>query len=528
LEDKLSVIAKNSSPNASPVQWSVVSGKSKDKYFPYFPTYSFLCFCFRKMNLPITQSWQDVRAALKAIWGYDDFRPPQKEIVNCLISQKDSLIIMPTGGGKSICFQLPALLQTGLTLIVSPLVALMENQVEELRQLSQKAALLHSELTTSQRQATLQALERQQLRLLYLSPETLLSPAVWQKLCNPQLQINGLILDEAHCLVQWGDTFRPAYRRLGAVREALLKSKPPATKISIAAFTATADPLAQKIISTVLKLDKPEIFRINPYRENLNPTVKIAWTPKGRKQQLLKFIQKRPNQVGLIYVRTRRDSENLTQWLTENGFHTASYHAGLSPGERRNIEASWLGGKILFVVCTCAFGMGINKSDVRWVVHFHAPHLLSEYVKEIGRAGRDGKPADVLTLVSEPTGFLDAEDKQRQKFFEEQMKLQQQKAQQLAKQLPPQGEINTVIKEFPNSAVALSLLHSNGQLEWLDPFHYSISSKSGNPPLTQLQAAKQMSEYLTTKKCRWQFLLNAFGFETTTNWRCGHCDNCGN
>ncbi|MBS3028778.1 MAG: ATP-dependent DNA helicase RecQ [Dolichospermum sp. DET50] len=480
------------------------------------------------MNLPVTQSWHDVRAALKAIWGYDDFRPPQKEIVNCLISQEDALIIMPTGGGKSICFQLPALLQTGLTLIVSPLVALMENQVEELRQLSQKAALLHSELTPFQRQATLQALEKQQLRLLYLSPETLLSPAVWKRLCDPQLQINGLILDEAHCLVQWGDSFRPAYRRLGAVREALLKSKPPGTKISIAAFTATADPLAQKIISTVLKLHKPEIFRINPYRENLNPLVRIAWTPKGRKQQLLKFIQERPNQVGLIYVRTRRDSENLAQWLTEIGHQTNSYHAGLSPEERRNIEANWLSGKVQFVVCTCAFGLGINKPDVRWVIHFHAPHLLSEYVQEIGRAGRDGKPADVLTLVSEPTGLLDSEDKQRQHFFAEQMRGQQQKAQQLATKLPPQGEVNAVIKEFPIAAVALSLLHSNGQLEWLDPFHYAISSKSGNPPETQLQSAKQMSEYLTTKKCRWQFLLNAFGFETpTANWRCGHCDNCG-
>jgi ATP-dependent DNA helicase RecQ len=481
------------------------------------------------MNLPIIKSWQDVRAALKAIWGYDDFRPPQKEIVDCLISQKDALIIMPTGGGKSICFQLPALLQTGLTLIVSPLVALMENQVEELLQRQQKAGLLHSELTPLQRQKTLQALEKQQLRLLYLSPETLLSPAVWKRLCHPQLQINGLILDEAHCLVQWGDTFRPAYRRLGAVRGALLKSKPPGTKISIAAFTATADPLAQKIISTVLKLNQPEIFKINPYRENLNPIVRIAWTPKGRKQQLLKFIQKRPNQVGLIYVRTRRDSEDLAQWLTEIGYQTASYHAGLSPGERRNIEASWLGGKILFVVCTCAFGMGINKSNVRWVIHFHAPHLLSEYVQEIGRAGRDGKPADVLTLVSEPTGLLDSEDKQRQNFFAEQMQLQQQKAQKLAKKLPPQGEINAVIKEFPNSAVALSLLHSNGQLEWIDPFHYAISPQSGISAKSQLQAAKQMSTYLTTKKCRWQFLLSAFGFETATaNWRCGHCDNCRN
>ncbi|MFN4876426.1 MAG: RecQ family ATP-dependent DNA helicase [Aphanizomenon sp.] len=479
------------------------------------------------MNLPLTQSDHDVRAALKTIWGYDDFRPPQKEIVNSLILQKDALIIMPTGGGKSICFQLPALLKTGLTLVISPLVALMENQVEELRQKQQKAGLLHSELPALQQQKTLQALEKKELRLLYLSPETLLSPIVWQKLSNPQLQINGLILDEAHCLVQWGDTFRPAYRRLGTVREALLKSKPPGAKISIAAFTATADPLAQKIISQVLKLDKPDIFKINPYRQNLNPIVRIAWTPKGRKQQLLNFIQKRPKQVGLIYVRTRKDSEYLSQWLIENGYQTASYHAGLSPAERRNIEANWLGGKILFVVCTCAFGMGINKSDVRWVVHFHAPHLLSEYVQEIGRAGRDGKPADVLTLISEPTGFLDSGDKQRQKFFEQQLQLQQQKARKLVNKLPPQGEINTIIKQFPDSAVALSLLHSNGQLEWLDPFHYSISSQSVNSSKTQLQAGKQMTAYLTIKQCRWRFLLNAFGFETpTVNWCCGHCDNC--
>ena len=481
------------------------------------------------MSIPLTQSDHDLRTALKAIWGYDDFRSPQKEIVNCLISQKDALIIMPTGGGKSICFQLPALLNTGLTLVISPLVALMENQVEELRQKQQKAGLLHSEIPALQRQKTLQALENKELRLLYLSPETLLSPIVWQKLSNPQLQINGLILDEAHCLVQWGDSFRPAYRRLGTVREALLKSKPPGTKISLAAFTATADPLAEKIISQVLKLDKPDIFKINPYRENLNPIVRIAWTPRGRKQQLLKFIQKRPNQVGLIYVRTRKDSEYLSQWLIERGYETASYHAGLSPTERRNIEANWLSGKILFVVSTCAFGMGINKSDVRWVVHFHPPYLLSEYVQEIGRAGRDGKPADVLTLVSEPTGFLDDGDKQRQKFFEQQLQLQQQRARKLVKKLPPQGEINSVIKEFPNSAVALSLLHSNGQLEWLDPFHYSISSQSGKPAQTQLKAAKQMTEYLRIKKCRWRFLLNAFGFETPiVNWGCGHCDNCRN
>ncbi|GCL36985.1 ATP-dependent DNA helicase RecQ [Sphaerospermopsis reniformis] len=474
-----------------------------------------------------TTSLTELRTALKQIWGYDDFRPPQGEIVKSLLSQKDTLIIMPTGGGKSICFQLPALLKTGLTLVVSPLVALMENQVEELKQRNQKAALLHSELPTYQRRATLQALEKQQLRLLYLSPETLFSPPVWERLSHPQLQINGLILDEAHCLVQWGDTFRPAYRRLGAVRPALLKTKPPGTKISIAAFTATADPAAQKIISEVLQLQKPDSYKLNPYRNNLHLNVRIAWTPKGRKQQLLKFIKNHQNQAGLIYVRTRKDSEELAAWLIELGYNTASYHAGLGATERRAVEASWLNGKMPFVVCTCAFGMGINKPDVRWVIHFQAPLLLSEYVQEIGRAGRDGKPAEALTLISEPTGFLDAEDKQRQQFFEQQILKQQQKAQQLAKQLPKQGEVTSVIKQFPDGATALSLLHSSGQLQWLDPFHYTISAKSGKQPQMQLQATKQMSEYLYSKKCRWQFLLTAFGFgKEAENLRCGHCDNC--
>jgi superfamily II DNA helicase RecQ len=211
-------------------------------------------------------AWKDVRAAFQKIWGYEDFRPPQGEIIGCLLAEKDALIIMPTGGGKSICFQLPALLKTGLTLVVSPLVALMENQVQELRQRNLSAALLHSELPSSQRRAVLQALERQQLRLLYLSPETLLSAPVWERLCQPQLKINGLILDEAHCLVQWGDTFRPAYRRLGAVRPALLKFKAQGTHISVAAFTATADPLAQKTIKEALRLEQPAFFRVNPYR----------------------------------------------------------------------------------------------------------------------------------------------------------------------------------------------------------------------------------------------------------------------
>lgn len=474
-------------------------------------------------------NWNQVRNKFREIWGYDDFRAPQGEIVQTLLQQRDAIIVLPTGGGKSICFQLPALMQTGLTLVISPLVALMENQVRELRERQLPAALLHSELSAIQRKQTLQALDRNELRLLYLSPETLLSVPVWSALTKPHLPITGMILDEAHCLVQWGETFRPAYRRLGAVRSALLKSKQAGSKMAIAAFTATASPDAQKTIQSVLQLQQPQVFRIDPYRSNLHLKVQIAWTPQGRRQQLLKFIQARANQSGLVYVRTRGDSEELARWLSQQGYSTGAYHAGLSPAERRTLEANWLNGKVQFVVCTSAFGMGINKPDVRWVIHFQAPTLLSEYVQEVGRAGRDGKPANALTLVSEPTGWLDPGDKQRRQFFENQLRSQHQKAEQLVKKLPVQGEISAVTRKFPDGAIALSLLHCAGQLNWRDPFHYYINPATRTQSIAQLNtdASGQMTKYLTTRRCRWQFLLEAFGFaDRAQSLRCGHCDNC--
>jgi ATP-dependent DNA helicase RecQ len=474
---------------------------------------------------------QLVRSALQQIWGYEDFRYPQAEIVRSLLASQDVSIVLPTGGGKSLCFQLPALLQTGLTLVVSPLVALMENQVRELQQRSLKAALLHNELSRSQCRHTLQELEKQQLKLLYLSPETLLSPSVWEKLLNPQLKINGLILDEAHCLVHWGDTFRPVYRRLGAVRPALLKTRPSGTKMAIAAFTATADAISQQTIASTLGLKEPNCFCLSPYRDNLNLQVKIVWTPKCRRDRLLKFIGAKKNQSGLIYVRTRRDSEELVEWLRSQDYRTAAYHAGLSPPERRYLEESWLEGKIQFVVCTNAFGMGINKPDVRWVVHFQAPLLLSEYLQEVGRGGRDGKLTETLTLISEPTGWLDPQDKQRDRYFLNRLQKQTLRARQIAKKIPSQGNIKAIAEQFPDGESALSLLHGAGCLEWRDPFHYelkrdrSLNSETG----IQLQERSQklMRQYLMTRQCRWQFLLNAFGFEREAiNFCCGHCDNC--
>jgi ATP-dependent DNA helicase RecQ len=476
-------------------------------------------------------NWQRIRAVFEQIWGYPDFRPPQGEIVSTILSGKDNLIVMPTGGGKSICFQLPALLQTGLTLVVSPLVALMENQVQELQEKKLPAALLHSELASDRTQQTLEAIEQQQLRLLYLSPETLLSQKVWQRISQPQIQINALILDEAHCLVQWGDSFRPAYRRLGAVRSALLKDKPAGSKIAIAAFTATADPHTQKTISQALQLKQPQTFLISPYRQNLHLRIQTVWTPRGRKQQMLKFIHSKGKQSGLVYVRSRRESEELAKWFGSLNYSSVAYHAGLNALQRRKIETSWIEGKTQFVVCTCAFGMGINKPDVRWVVHFQAPQYLSEYIQEVGRGGRDGLATEALTLVSETTGWLDPEDKKRRQFFSDHLQQQYKKAQQLAQKIPRQGDLETIKKQFPEAEISLALLHSVNSLSWQNPFYYHKHTSTidfcKGLYRQQQHLERQMEAYLFAKKCRWQFLLEAFGFtQEASGLRCGHCDRC--
>jgi ATP-dependent DNA helicase RecQ len=360
--------------------------------------------------------WSEVLQAFQDIWGYSGFRPPQDAIIRALLEHRDVLVVLPTGGGKSICFQLPALLQRGLTLVVSPLVALMENQVQELQAKALPAATLHSQLLPPQRHKILRALEQQQLRLLYVSPETLLSAPVWERLCKPDLKLNGLILDEAHCLVQWGETFRPAYRRLGTVRSALLACRPQGGTIPIAAFTATADPEAQRVLKEVLQLQSPQVVRLTPHRPNLNLSVKSVVSIGQRKGALYRYLQTHLNQAGLVYVRTRKDSEALAAQLASQ-YRVAPYHAGLSSRDRRRIEADWMDDHLQFVVCTSAFGMGISKSNTRWVVHYQAPCTITEYVQEVGRAGRDGNRAEALTLVSEPTGWLEPGDRQRAKFF---------------------------------------------------------------------------------------------------------------
>lgn len=469
------------------------------------------------------------QARLQKIWGYSTFRPPQDTVIQALLQHQDALIILPTGGGKSLCFQLPALLQTGLTLVISPLVALMENQVQELRDRQLPAATLHSELPKREKYHVLKALEQQRLRLLYLSPETLLSPPIWEQLTRADLRINGLVLDEAHCLAQWGETFRPAYRRLGAVRQALESSKLSHANIPIAAFTATADAHGQKIIRSTLQLRSPAVVRLSPYRANLTLAMRTVFTPRGRQQQLLRFVQQRQPQTGLVYVRTRRDSEMLADWLRQQGYQAVGYHAGLSASDRRQRESAWMSNQVPIVVATNAFGMGVNKPDLRWVMHYHVPTLVSEYVQEIGRAGRDGQPAVAVSLVSERTGLLDPTDRQRSQFFRRQTQQMQAKALKLSRKIPASGSLIDVRNQYKEGAIALAYLHSQGLLEWTDPFHYRLKQSSSDSSLTKSAINGQaMQKFLHSRGCRWQMLIQQFGFRHAgpSGWRCGHCDNC--
>ena len=480
------------------------------------------------MEKPVVASdLERLRKKFQETWGYDDFRSPQGEIARSLLNGQDSITIMPTGGGKSVCFQLPALMQTGVTLVISPLVALMENQVQELREENLPAAALHSELDGKARWRTLRSLQNNALRLLYLSPETLLSQKVWEILCLPSVKINALVLDEAHCLTQWGDSFRPTYRRLGAVRPALLVHKPKGTRIAIAAFTATAEPITQRALRAVLCLQNPQIIRLNPYRNNLHLSIKTVWTPKHRKQAMLKFIQKQGKQSGLVYARTRRGTEALAQWLGDKGYSVRAYHGGLAAAQRRQIEAQWINGDCQFVVCSSAFGMGINKSDCRFVVHYEVPSLLSEYVQEVGRGGRDGKPAVALALVSEPTGWIAPEDKRRWQFFEQKAQRLEIAALHLIQKIPAKGHIDEVRRKFSHGEQALALLHRNGQLRWLDPFTYQVQKRSQTKLKKQPSSITVMKRYLLTRRCRWQVLLEEFGFEREAQgMRCGTCDRC--
>ena len=330
----------------------------------------------------------DARIALKKFFGYDNFRPGQAEIVQNTYDGKDTLVLMPTGGGKSICFQIPAITLDGICIVVSPLISLMKDQVESLRANGIPAAFYNSSLSKADEQQVLQDIDNQSLKLLYVSPERLLSRSFFDLM--QQMNISLFAIDEAHCISSWGHDFRPEYTKMK-----FLKNSFP--KVPIMALTATADKLTRKDIVNQMGLRNPEIFVSSFDRPNLSIEVRPG---QKRLQQIVNFVKNRPNQSGIVYCLSRKNTEAVAGKLRASGIKATHYHAGLSPNMRSEVQEDFINDRVPIVCATVAFGMGIDKSNVRWVIHYNLPKNIESYYQEIGRAGRDGAKADTMLFWS--------------------------------------------------------------------------------------------------------------------------------
>ncbi len=328
------------------------------------------------------------RETLKKHFGYEHFRPMQEEIISTILEGKDVLVLMPTGGGKSICYQVPAIAMKGTAVIISPLISLMKDQVEGLLANGIKAAFLNSSQPTKEQHRIENIMHAGQLDLLYLSPEKLLSPNFISLLKT--CQINLFAIDEAHCISAWGHDFRQEYTKLK-----VLKKEFP--DIPVTAFTATADRLTRQDIIKQLQMQTPEVFVASFDRPNLSIEVRSG---QKKMEQITRFIRQKPDQSGIIYCLSRKSTERVAESLQDKGINASFYHAGMSSKERMQIQEAFVKDEVQIIAATIAFGMGIDKSNVRWIIHYNLPKNLEGYYQEIGRAGRDGLPADTLLFYS--------------------------------------------------------------------------------------------------------------------------------
>ena len=328
------------------------------------------------------------KTILGDVFGYDEFRPLQREIIGNVLKKRDTLVIMPTGGGKSLCYQIPALIFKGLTVVVSPLISLMKDQVEQLTELDVPAVFLNSSLSNEEYSRNVKLVKKNGVKLLYLAPEALLTPGMLSMLSS--LQVDCLAIDEAHCISEWGHDFRPEYRQLVGVRFRF----PSATCI---ALTATATPRVQEDIKSNLKFDASNEFIASFNRENLFIQITSKNSPVS---QTIEFLKNYPDQSGIIYCFSRRQVDDLYEILQSKGYSVRPYHAGLSDIERARNQELFIRDDVQIIVATIAFGMGIDKPNVRFVIHFDLPKNIETYYQEIGRAGRDGLRAHCLLLFS--------------------------------------------------------------------------------------------------------------------------------
>ena len=398
-----------------------------------------------------TSTQSSLLSLLKEHFGFTAFRPLQEEIIRDVLAERDVVALLPTGGGKSLCFQLPALARSGLTIVVSPLIALMKDQVDGLRANGIAATFLNSSLTTQESQSRLRGLHQGDYRLLYMAPERLMLPGYLSLLRN--FQVNLLAIDEAHCISEWGHDFRPEYRRLVELRDQV-----PA--LPIIALTATATERVQKDIVTLLRLRDPACYVASFNRPNLTYQVQPKNNPFG---QVLAFLRTRTKDCGILYCQSRKTTESVAERLQHHGIKAQPYHAGLSAEERTRHQELFLRDEIQVICATIAFGMGINKPNVRFVIHYDLPKNLESYYQETGRAGRDGLPSECVLL------FSAGDTVKQQRFINEKPNFQEQQI-------------------------------ANRQLQ-------------------------EMVQYAECATCRRRTLLQYFG-EHVESENCGGCDNC--
>ncbi|WP_018128294.1 DNA helicase RecQ [Balneola vulgaris] len=390
------------------------------------------------------------RQVLKDTFGYDNFRLQQEQAITQILDRKDALVIMPTGGGKSIVYQIPALLFDGLTVVISPLISLMKDQVEQLREYGIDAVYLNSSLSHDVYDFNVRKVKSGKVKLLYVAPETLMMDKTREMLNN--LTVDCLTIDEAHCISEWGHDFRPEYRQIAKLREDF----PEAVCV---ALTATATPRVQQDIKSILKFDDSEEFISSFDRENL--FLKVV-DKKDPLNQLLDYLFTRKKQSGIIYCFSRRQVDELAEALEDEGYSVKPYHAGLSDGMRAGNQRAFIKDDVSIIVATIAFGMGINKPNVRFVIHYDMPQNIESYYQQIGRAGRDGLRSDCLLLYG-------SSDTQKIRYF--------------------------------------------------------INKKQGQEKEVAEKHLKDLVKYLETTDCRRKPLMSYFG-ENYPKEECGMCDNC--
>lgn len=331
---------------------------------------------------------EQAKIILKRVFGFEEFRSLQEKVIQNVLNKKDTLVIMPTGSGKSLCYQIPALLFNGLTIVVSPLISLMKDQVEQLRELGAPTVMLNSSLSYEEYMQNVSRVRKNEVKLLYVAPETLLKSNILEMLST--IPVDCITIDEAHCISEWGHDFRPEYRQLVEVR----KRFPRAVCM---ALTATATPRVRQDITNCLQFDQSNEFIDSFDRPNLFLRVFPKRNPSA---QVIRFLEKFQNQSGIIYCATRRQVDELSVLLANQGLSVRPYHAGLSDEERKANQELFIRDDVQIIVATIAFGMGINKSNIRFVVHYDLPKNIESYYQEIGRAGRDGVKAYCLLLLS--------------------------------------------------------------------------------------------------------------------------------